>query len=126
MGAYTHDFKLDRTHAASCRLNLQHYLWREALEYDIHPSIPVSKNSIIADIACGTGLWLMQVARKLPDAELDGLDIDLAQATSEQCLPPNVRLRKWNIFDDVPGDLAGKYDYIHVRLLILVIENSDP
>jgi len=28
----------------------------------------------------------------------------------------------WNVFDDVPGDLVGKYDFVHVRLLVLVIE----
>lgn len=35
-------------------------------------------------------------------------------------------LRKWNIFEDVPSDLVEKYDFVHVRLLILVIQNSDP
>ena len=34
-------------------------------------------------------------------------------------------LREWDVFEDVPSDLVGKYDYVHVRLLILVTQNSD-
>ena len=96
------------------------------LEFDIHPSIPISSNSVIADVACGTGIWLIHVAQEIPKAQLDGFDIDLTQAPSKQSLPANVTLRQWNIFEDVPSDLVGKYDFIHVRLLILVIKNSDP
>ncbi|MCJ1275035.1 hypothetical protein MMC21_002835 [Puttea exsequens] len=121
-----YDFALDRTHAAACRLNLQYYLWKEMLNYDIHPSIPVSQSDVIADVACGTGIWLIHVARELPNAKLDGFDVDLTRAPFKKSLPPNVTLREWNIFQDVPSDMVGKYDVVHVRLLILVIENSDP
>lgn len=121
-----HEFTLDSTHAAACRLNLQYYLWKEMLDFDIHPSIPTASDSVIADVACGTGIWLIHVAREFPNGQLDGFDIDLHRAPSKQSLPSNVTLRNWNIFEDVPSDLVGKYDFVHVRLLILVIENSDP
>ena len=121
-----HGYMLDRGHAAACRLNLQFYLWKESMKFNIHPSIPIPENAIIADIAAGTGMWLIDVARELPTAQLDGFDIDLTQAPHQQWLPSNVNLRPWNIFDDVPSDVMGKYDIVHVRLLALVIEQGDP
>lgn len=35
-------------------------------------------------------------------------------------------MRHWNVFDAVSADLVGKYDYIHTRLLLLVVQAQDP
>lgn len=121
-----HGYMLDRSYATACRLNLQFYLWKNAIKFNIHISIPTPKGSIIADVATGTGMWLIDVARELPTAQLDGFDIDLSQAPPQQWLPSNATLRYWNIFEYLPGDLIGKYDFVHVRLLVLVIEQGDP
>ncbi|EFQ97616.1 hypothetical protein MGYG_00655 [Nannizzia gypsea CBS 118893] len=114
------------------RLNLQHFLWRESFQFNIHPSIlpriissPPSEAPLnIADIVCGTGLWLMDVARELPKAQLDGLDINLALAPRE--LPSNIAFREWDLFQNpVPPDLVGKYDLIHVRSLAMRLAGKD-
>ncbi|CAG8958208.1 hypothetical protein HYFRA_00000561 [Hymenoscyphus fraxineus] len=117
-------YMLDRTHAAACRLNLQFYLWKDAIGYNIHPSIPIpiSENIVIADVAAGTGAWLLDVAKTLPNATLEGFDNDLSQAPHEKWLPSNVSMRHWDIFDDVPEELVGRFDFVHVRLLVMVIE----
>lgn len=121
------DYMLDRSYAASSRLNFQFYLWKDSLRFHIHPSIPSpAQNACIADVATGVAIWLIDVAKEFPTAQLDGFDIDLTQAPSKQWLPPNITLRTWNIFEDVPVDLLAKYDFVHVRLLVLVVENSDP
>ena len=121
------DYMLDRSYAAAARLNFQQYLWKESLQFNIHPSIQISEHDArIADVATGTAMWLIDLARELPKAQLDGFDISLAQAPHQQWLPANVKLRTWNIFDDVPDDLVAKYDIVHVRLLIVVVKNSDP
>lgn len=120
-------YMLDSSYAAASRLNFQFYLWKDSLQFNIHPSIPIADStSHVADVAMGTAIWLMDVARDLPTTQLDGFDISLAQAPLKHWLPSNVHLRTWNIFDDVPSDLLAKYDIVHVRLLILVVENSDP
>ena len=121
-----HGYMLDRSHAAACRLNLQFYLWKDALKFNIHPSISIPKSAIIADVATGTGMWLIDVARELPTAQLDGFDIDLSHAPPQQWLPSNARLRFWNIFENIPVEFVGRYDIVHVRLLVLVIEQGDP
>ncbi|KAF7587095.1 hypothetical protein BBP40_007734 [Aspergillus hancockii] len=117
------------------RLNLQHFLWRESFRFSIHPSIqpqllsnaPNNANLSIADVACGTSLWLADVARELPQAELDGLDVCLTQATNQHWLPSNITLHEWNILNKtVPSELVGKYDLVHVRSLALALAGKDP
>jgi hypothetical protein len=49
-------YDLGRDFLGSARLNLQHYLWKDTLNYDIHPSIPVAHDHLrIADVGTGTG-----------------------------------------------------------------------
>ncbi|KAG4032390.1 hypothetical protein MFRU_007g02940 [Monilinia fructicola] len=118
----------DRSHAAACRLNLQFYLWRDALGFNIDPSIlpSLSKESVIADVASGTGIWLIDVSRQFPEAQLDGFDIVLRQSPHPAWLPPNVDVKYLNILGNIPDELIGKYDYVHTRLLVLVIEQKNP
>lgn len=71
-------------------------------------------------------MWLIDVARAFPDAQLFGLDINLAHMPSKNCLPGAVQLRKWNIFEEPPEDLRGKFDMVHTRLLIAVVKDKDP
>ncbi|KAK1145518.1 hypothetical protein N8T08_004076 [Aspergillus melleus] len=66
------------------------------------------------------------VARELPSAEIDGLDIDMTQALQLTWLPNTIRLRSWNLFSPVPPDLLGKYDLVHMRLLVLVLSGVNP
>ena len=118
----------DRSHAAASRLNLQFYLWKDALKFNVHPSIlpSLSKNAVIADVASGSGMWLIDVSRQLPEAQLDGFDLVLRQVPHQKWLPPNVNVRYWNILEDLPDDLVGKYDYVHTRLLVLIVEQKNP
>lgn len=122
-----HGYMLGRSYAAAPRLNLQYFLWKESLQFDIHPSIPITKGPMqIADVATGTAIWLTEVARQMPTASLYGFDVNLAQAPPREWLPSNVTLVPWNIFDKVPEDMCGRFDVVHVRLLILVVQNSNP
>ena len=36
------------------------------------------------------------------------------------------RLKHFDVFDDIPDDLQGKYDIVHARLLLMAVETSDP
>ncbi|EFX02850.1 umta methyltransferase family protein [Grosmannia clavigera kw1407] len=88
----------DRAHAAASRLNLQFYLWKDALGFNIHPVV---------------------AAELRPDARI-------AEAPPTAWLPAGTSLRRWNVLEDVPDDLVGTFDYVHTRLLVLVVENKDP
>ena len=125
--ASSHGYMLANGYTAAVRLNLQYFLWKEALGFNLHPSIPLPKNNVkIADVGSGTAIWLLDVAREQPSAQLYGFDINIAQAPPKQWLPPNVALRVWNVFDEVPEDMIGHFDVVHARLFLLVVEKSDP
>lgn len=119
---------LSRNHAAASRLNYQFYLWKDTLGFNLHPSIPTPKpDARIADVATGTGIWLLDLARCLPKSvRLDGFDIDISQSPPAHWLPPNVNVRTWDMFQDVPIDFVEKFDIVHVRLIGLVIKNNNP
>ena len=117
---------LGRSYAAASRLNLQHFLWKESLHFNLHPSIPIPEAAFIAEVAAGTKLLLIDVAREHPNARLDGFDIDISQAPPREWLATNITLKTWNIFDDVQEHMIGIYDVVHVRLVAIVVQESDP
>ncbi|RAL03702.1 S-adenosyl-L-methionine-dependent methyltransferase [Aspergillus ibericus CBS 121593] len=121
-------YALQQSHRSVIRLNLQHFLWRQEFGYSIHPSIPTTPAPRkIVDVACGTALWLIDVAHELPPTtQLDGLDIDLTQAPHPAWLPANVHLDHWDLFTPVPPPRQEQYDLVHVRLLVLVLSGLDP
>ncbi|KAI0836882.1 S-adenosyl-L-methionine-dependent methyltransferase [Hypoxylon sp. FL0890] len=120
-----HDYVLGRDFLASCRLNLQHYLMVEDLGYHVHPTITIKPGMKVADVATGTGVWMIDLAPKHPDVSFHGFDIDLAQAPNPEWLPENAKLDVLDLLKPVPEELVGQFDYVHVRLLMYVIR-EDP
>lgn len=88
--------------------------------------LPRLKNGIrIADVATGTGAWMPGLNREAPvQLRLDGMDINLAQAPLKQWLPPNINMRTWNIFEEVPDDLVGQFDVYTSVFVLLVVQNE--
>ncbi|MCJ1303443.1 hypothetical protein MMC08_006253 [Hypocenomyce scalaris] len=121
-------YVFSRNAAASVRLYFQHWMWRYQTGYLLHPEIPLDKEGLkIADIACGTGIWLIELAKTLPAAtQLDGYDISSAQFPPKEWWPKNVNLQTLDALGAVPEELVGKYDVVHVGLLCVVVRNEDP
>ena len=121
------NYVLNRDYAASTRLNCQFFLWKEELGFNLHPSIDIpSYGSRIADIATGTAIWLIDLARSLLDSHLDGFDISLEQCPPPHWLPGSVSVTQWDVFSPVPPILKGQYDVVHIRLALLVVRGNDP
>ena len=116
---------LNRDFFATTRLNCQHWVWHQELGYNLHPTVTVPLHGRIADVATGTGAWLLEVAREKPDAQCDGFDINTDQAPPAVWLPPNVSMRSWDVYDPPPQELIGTYDMVHIRLLGIVVRNND-
>lgn len=69
----------------------------------------------------------MDLARRFPGSmRLDGIDIDLTQCPPREWLPPNVTLRQWDVFSEVPEDLFESYDIVCVRHFIFIVKDDDP
>ena len=119
-------YSLNRDFYAATRLTCQHWVWHQELGYNIHPTINVPENGRIADVAAGTGAWLLEVAREYPASHCDGFDISIDQAPPLIWLPSNVTFSTWDIYQPPPTEFVGKYDVVHVRLLGIVVRNKDP
>lgn len=123
-------YALGRGFASSLRLNLQHDLLRKLLGFTVHhdilsqPNFPADPR--IADVGAGTGQWLLDVAKELPSAQLDGFDISSEQYPSKAWLPLQISLRELDITKPIPSHLEGKYDIVHVQLFLCVIRRDGP
>ncbi|KAI0124803.1 S-adenosyl-L-methionine-dependent methyltransferase [Xylariales sp. AK1849] len=79
----------------------------------------------VADIGTGTGVWLRGLAEQLPpSSRLDGYDFDISKFPPEKTLPHNTRLSFGNILEPFPSELHGKYDVVHVRLLMFGLKTD--
>lgn len=59
------------------RLNFQHYMFRYAFGGDY--AAPIQSVRTILDVACGTGRWAREMARRFPDTTVIGFDINWDQ-----------------------------------------------
>lgn len=123
---FFHCYILGRTYTPISRLNYEHYLWRETLHFNLHPSISVPEDARIADVATGITIWLMQVSREYPTAQLYGFDINDYHAPPIQWRSPNIMFRNWDISDNLPQVMVGVYDVVHARLPPLVMQKIKP
>ncbi|PYH70449.1 class I SAM-dependent methyltransferase [Aspergillus vadensis CBS 113365] len=122
------NYVLTRDYLDNNRLNLHHYLITELFGYHIHPDIPVKDNNNlrIADVGTGTGVWVTDLARRLPTSvQLDALDISFDSAPPAEWLPSNVKTFKWDVKQEIPEELEGVYDIVHIRLFIFVLLDSE-
>ncbi|TVY84819.1 N-methyltransferase tcpN [Lachnellula suecica] len=113
----------------SIRLNLQHYLWKYGLGYNLHPQIPLTgANCKIADLGTGTGIWLLDLAQQVPDStQLYGFDISDSQYPHEEHLPRNVHLSVLDhLSPNPPIELQGIFDVVHLRLFLGNVPGGDP
>lgn len=70
-------------------------------------------------------IWLFDVRDSLPtSARLEGFDISFDAAPPIETLPHNVTFRHWNVTEDLPEDLEGVFDIVHVRFFAFVLLND--
>jgi ubiquinone/menaquinone biosynthesis C-methylase UbiE len=78
-----------------------------------------SSSPAVADIACGTGVWLLDLAKELPPtSRLDGYDFDTSKFPEENSVLSNIRLRFANALEPFPAEVQGIYGLVHVRLVM--------
>lgn len=88
------------------RLNFQHYMFRLAFGGDY--SAPIQAPMDVLDVACGTGRWARDMARRFPAANVLGFDInrdllDASLAEADETIPENCRF--------VHGDALQPFDF---------------
>lgn len=71
-------------------------------------------------------IWLLDVARQVPSTvQLDGFDISDKQFPHEASSPDNMSFRILDAFSQVPEELIGKYDVVHLRLWCCIVRDCN-
>ena len=122
------EYIFTRGYRDSTRLVLQHWLWLYRLKYVLHPSIPAKAEHLrIADVGSGNAVWITEVLSHLPPStQIDGFDISTEHWPAKEWLPSNVSLHLFDILENVPEHLVGRYDIVHLRAFVIVVRNNDP
>lgn len=67
---------------------------------------------------------MLDLWRQFPNAQLDGLDISIEQCPAPGFCPPNVSFRHLDILADISAEFVEKYDVVHARLLVQVVNQA--
>ncbi|KAJ5937091.1 hypothetical protein N7466_003541 [Penicillium verhagenii] len=123
---------LRRNEDESHRLDEQFDLLTENIGYLIHPvihqSFPADEPLKIADLATGTGRFLLRLAEtKLLDdnAILHGSDISSSLFPPPTALPQNMKFNILDIREPIPDHLHCTYDFVHVRQVAAGLTSED-
>lgn len=105
------------------RLREQH----TSIQQELHGNYtaPLVAPTAILDIACGTGLWALEMAHEFPQARVVGLDIIMPDPTENlgpemPVVPPNVTFMQGDATQPLPFPDAS-FDYVHLCLLYAVM-----
>ncbi|KAA8642585.1 class I SAM-dependent methyltransferase [Aspergillus tanneri] len=95
------------------RQDFLHKVFSVAMRSNDLIHVPHPKNGRFLDLGCGTGIWAIDVAEKLPDALVVGVDIVPMQPINK---PHNCQF--YSPFDfELPWSLGeGTWDVIHLRM----------
>ncbi|KAI0205454.1 S-adenosyl-L-methionine-dependent methyltransferase [Astrocystis sublimbata] len=110
---------MSRSASEAARLDEQFNLLTENISYLLLPSViaALPQKPQVADIGTGTGIFLRSIGALYPEATLHGYDISLALCPDAGSLPLNLEFKSMDVKREVPPELRGKYDLVHVRLL---------
>ncbi|KLU83061.1 hypothetical protein MAPG_02128 [Magnaporthiopsis poae ATCC 64411] len=102
------------------RLDEQHDITTKILGFLIHPNIPTTASPTlkVADIGCGTGVWLLDVAKTLPPTcQLVGYDKSASALPAPQTVPANVSFKIHDMMQPFPASELGTYDIVAARFV---------
>ncbi|KAI9372263.1 hypothetical protein BJX61DRAFT_534113 [Aspergillus egyptiacus] len=128
MSQSTEIYPLGRNKAESSRLDEQHRVLVDLIGGPIDESVPGETLSAVADIATGTGVWLREARKALgesstrPERYYHGFDISSAQFPAES---DGINYSVQDVFKPFPAEQHGRYDLVHVRLLVLALKESE-
>lgn len=136
-------YRLGRGYIAASRLNLQHFLYKEANGFLLHSTIQDylrrrqesgqdgNKEPLhVADLATGTGIWILDTLKSAEvsglNVEYHGFDISRALFPHPSWLPKNVSFSTSNLLEEPPEAFHGKFDVVHIRLVLSVVRSNSP
>ncbi|CAG8562892.1 12843_t:CDS:2 [Ambispora leptoticha] len=70
----------------------------------------------VIDIGCGSGTWLIDMARKYPNSNFTGIDFSPIFPTDG--IPSNAQFINYNLLDGLPFE-DSSFDFIHQKFLVV-------
>ena len=72
-------------------------------------------------------IWLLDLAKDAhPSTLLDGFDISASGFPHQSWLPSNISFSILDSLKEPPEELLEKYDFVHLRLFLIVVNENDP
>ncbi|RPB18879.1 S-adenosyl-L-methionine-dependent methyltransferase, partial [Terfezia boudieri ATCC MYA-4762] len=103
----------------NAQLDIFHHVYTLALDGELFLAPVTADADRILDLGTGTGLWVMEMAEKFPNAKVIGNDLSPIQPT---WVPPNAEFE----VDDYTRDWvhpSNSFDFIHARALYATVED---
>ncbi|KAL3467937.1 hypothetical protein BJX64DRAFT_80527 [Aspergillus heterothallicus] len=120
-------YLLTRDYHEAVRLESQHLLWSLHTGYTIHPEIPIANDMAVADLGAGSGIWALELSTLIPaTARITGYDISDSAFPSKEYWPDNTSFEILDCLGDIPAELQGQFDVVHLRMWALIIRENDP
>ncbi|VUC31164.1 unnamed protein product [Clonostachys rosea] len=113
------------------RLDWQHNFFKAVFEgnllpKDLEAQLRSTDSPAIADVATGTGVWLRDLGRQLPNSSrLDGYDYDTSKFPAEDTVPSNIKFHYADVLKPFPDHLHGTYDLVHIRLMMYCFRQDE-
>ncbi|CAI2174243.1 19088_t:CDS:2 [Funneliformis geosporum] len=104
------------------RVNLQHFLLKELNGFNFKSPVNLNNPQVsVLDVGCGAGTWVLDLASENP-ANFYGIDILPLFPT--EIKPPNASFSIANLVDGLPFE-DNSFDFVHMRLLVFCLSESD-
>ena len=113
-------YVMPKDHLEGERLDLQHHLLKIALGRNYYPRLRQPRS--ILDIACGTGIWGIEMAQEFKKAKVVCFDYDRTAFDSSSAkrglvgLPPNFEFLIHDALQRFPFK-EGSFDFVHLRFV---------
>ena len=113
-------YMLPKDVAEEQRIMFQHHLLEKLV--GLH-NTPISNNiQTILDVGTGSGHWAYAMARKFPQAQVFGVDLEMPQITGN-LQPTNYQFMRGDILSGLPFQ-ANSFDLVYQRLLIAAMPTT--
>ncbi|KAF2729478.1 S-adenosyl-L-methionine-dependent methyltransferase [Polyplosphaeria fusca] len=118
-------YPLKRNAIASTRLNFNHFWMKSLAGYLLHPKIATNKEGLrIIDVGTGTGIWAGEMAKALPHAKFDAVDISADQYPPEAFRYSNTSFWTHDCFEPFPDEYIGAFDIVNIRFWLCIINDD--
>ncbi|CAG8656277.1 12787_t:CDS:2, partial [Ambispora gerdemannii] len=75
----------------------------------------------VIDFGCGTGIWILDMAKQYPNSKFVGIDLSPIFPTED--LPSNVEFVQYNVLDVLPYEDAS-FDFVHQKFLVVAFTET--